>query len=178
MIEIKPPHKYDLKGKKSVFLTGSIEMGTAGDWQEKLVRSIANLGDDVVVLNPRRDDWDASWKQEIENEKFREQVEWELNGQEKADLIVVYLDPNTKSVITMLEIGLFARAGKMVICCPTGFWRKGNVDVVCAKYKIPQVNTLDELGEVIIERFTGDTSLLKRTVNIGNKLFLEHLQEE
>lgn len=33
MVQVfKAPEKYDLTGKKSVFLAGSIEMGAAEDW--------------------------------------------------------------------------------------------------------------------------------------------------
>lgn len=99
----------------------------------------------VLFLNPRRDDWDSSWEQSIEKEHFREQVEWELEAQEKADVIVMYFAPNTKSPITLLELGLFAKSQKMICCCPEGFWRKGNVDVVCDRYGVEVVDTLDKL---------------------------------
>jgi hypothetical protein len=32
----------------------------------------------ILVLNPRREDWDSSWIQSIDNPQFREQVEWEI----------------------------------------------------------------------------------------------------
>ena len=139
---IMAPNKLDFKGL-SVFLSGSIEMGSAINWQTYITDKLKNL--DVTVLNPRRDDWDSSWVQNINNAQFREQVEWELNALEKADLIVVYFDKDTKSPITLLELGLFAKSGKLVVCCPEGYWRKGNVDIVCNKYNISQVNTLEDL---------------------------------
>ncbi len=131
----------------SVFLAGSIEMGKAVDWQTKITEALKDL--DVVVLNPRRDDWDSSWEQKIENEQFREQVEWEINALEHADVIVMYFDPDTKSPISLLELGIHANSGKMVVYCPEGFWRKGNVDVVCAKYDIEQAATVEDLVEKI-----------------------------
>jgi hypothetical protein len=44
---------------------------------------------------------------------------------------------------------LFAASGKLLVCCPPGYWRKGNVDVVCARYSIPQLPTLAELCDAI-----------------------------
>lgn len=132
-----------------VFLAGSIEMGAAVNWQEQVTAALD--GKDLTILNPRRDDWDSSWVQSIENPQFREQVEWELNALDRADCIIMYFDPNTKSPISLLELGLYARSTKLIVCCPEGFWRKGNVDVVCNKYGIIQVATLDEL----IERLKG-----------------------
>ena len=95
--------------------------------------------------NPRRDDWDSSWRQQIGDGQFREQVDWELAAQEAADRILMYFSPGTKSPITLLELGLAARTGKLIVCCPDGFWRKGNVDVVCARYGVEQVADLDAL---------------------------------
>ena len=114
-----------------MFLAGSIEMGAAEDWQARLV---AALPDHVVALNPRRLDWDASWRQSIDEPKFREQVEWELDGLERADVVAMWFEPATKSPITLLELGVHARGGKLEIGCPAGFWRRGNIEVVSARY--------------------------------------------
>lgn len=129
--------------QKSLFLAGSIEMGRADPWQSRVEEAFAN--DDWVILNPRRDEWDLSWVQSIENPQFREQVEWELEAQERASLIIMYFAPDTQSPITLLELGLFARSGKLLVCCPKGFWRRGNIEVTCARYGIPFVESLDEL---------------------------------
>ncbi|MEJ7599917.1 MAG: nucleoside 2-deoxyribosyltransferase domain-containing protein [Kofleriaceae bacterium] len=135
---IKPPHPPALTARdRVVFLAGSIEMGAAEDWQARLT---AALGDrDLVVLNPRRDEWDASWRQSIEEPKFREQVEWELAGLERADVIAMWFAPETRAPITLLELGLHARDGKLVVGCPAGFWRRGNIEVVCARHGVPLV---------------------------------------
>jgi hypothetical protein len=61
-------------------------------------------------------------------------------------------DPNTKSPISLLELGLHASSEKMVVICPEGFWRKGNVDIVCEKHNIKQVKDIDELVEYIYEK--------------------------
>src|SRR3990167_297467 len=107
------------KGGRSIFLAGSIEMGVAENWQERFIRIYRN--EDVIVFNPRRLDWDASWVQDKNNPKFREQVEWELKAMELANRIFMYFDPKTKSPISLLELGLFARTGKMTVYCPKGF---------------------------------------------------------
>jgi hypothetical protein len=141
---ITPPHPIEIpQGHKSIFLAGSIEMGIAIDWQNQLIEAVKDC--QGVLLNPRRTDWDASWEQTIDNPAFKEQVNWELAGLEIADLIVYYFAPQTKSPITLLELGLYARLGKIVVCCPDGFWRKGNIDVVCERYGVKQVEKLEDL---------------------------------
>ena len=146
MIEIKAPHDYSAyASKKKIFLAGSIEMGAAEDWQKIIADRLKER--EIVILNPRRDAWDSSWEQSIDNPQFREQVEWELDALDAADKVLLYFVPSTKSPITLMELGIHAvkNPGKVVVCCPKGFWRKGNVDVVCARYGIKQVNTLQEL---------------------------------
>lgn len=143
MKEIQAPNEINIEhNKRYLFLAGSIEMGVAENWQQKVVTLLDNT--DWVLFNPRRDDWDSSWVQSINNPQFREQVEWELEALTLADQIICYFDPNTKSPVSLLELGLFAKSGKMIVVCPDGFWRKGNVDIVCHRYGIRQANTIEE----------------------------------
>jgi hypothetical protein len=141
-----PTRPYIHKDLVRIFLAGSIEEGTADDWQQTIIDSLVGVSP-VVILNPRRDNWDASIKQDINNPIFYEQVTWELDMLESADIIVVYFDPTTKSPISLLELGLFADdIDKFIICCcPDGFWRKGNVDIVCQRCGIPVFTNLETL---------------------------------
>lgn len=118
-------------------------MGIAENWQEKIVKAFKDK--DIIIYNPRRDDWDTSWVQSINNPQFKEQVDWELNALNVANQIIMYFDPNTKSPISLLELGLFASSDKMFVCCPDGFWRKGNVEIVCERYNIPLFNNIEDL---------------------------------
>lgn len=141
---LKPPMPLQFDERTpSVFLAGSIEMGAAEDWQTQLTNRLTDLN--IVILNPRRDAWDASWVQSLANPQFREQVEWELAGLERASLVAMYFAPATRAPITLLELGLCAPTGKVVVCCPEGFWRRGNVEVVCTRYGLPLVAGLAEL---------------------------------
>ena len=133
-VEYKPPAGVP-EGGRCVFLAGSIEMGTAEDWQSRLVQEFS-AEPSLALLNPRRDAWDPSWRQSADNPEFAEQVCWELDGLDRADVIALYLVPGSRSPISLLEFGLHARSGKLVVLCPDGFWRKGNVEVVCARYGV------------------------------------------
>jgi hypothetical protein len=146
---VRPPEAVPSEGI-AVFLAGSIEMGLAAPWQDALSENLQNT--DLILLNPRRLDWDSSWRQAANEPAFREQVLWELHGMERAQLIVMYLDPATKSPVSLLELGLHARSGKLIVCCPEGFWRKGNVDITCMHHGIPQVVDLAELEAEIRRR--------------------------
>jgi hypothetical protein len=148
MKHIKSPERYYNDSIFiNVFLGGSIEMGLAEPWQDRLVNEFKDA--DIRFLNPRRDDWDSSWVQEASNPQFAQQVNWELDALEFSDLIVFYFDPNTKSPITIMELGLYANSGKVIVCCPDGFWRKGNVEIVCQRHNVTLVNSFDELVNAV-----------------------------
>lgn len=128
---------------KTIFLAGSIEMGNAEEWQNYIIEKLSQK-DNLIIYNPRRNDWDSSWEQKETNLEFNHQVNWELNKLMVSNIIFMYFSPNTKSPISLLELGLFASTGKMIVVCPDGFWRKGNVQIVCNRYNIPIFNTFEE----------------------------------
>jgi hypothetical protein len=138
----KPPVWPEIK-TPSVFLAGSIEMGKAINWQLAVSVALSDLP--ITILNPRRDDWDSGWVQDITNAQFKQQVDWEMDHLNNADVIALFLEPGTMSPISLLELGMHAASGKVVVCCPDGFWRRGNVQIVCHRYGIKLVETKEEL---------------------------------
>lgn len=146
MKQIKPTDEDQSVHGISVFLAGSIEMGKAEDWQSKVVQHFNqnewNLK--LTFFNPRRDEWDSSWEQKQSVTQFNHQVNWEMNQLDKANIIFMNFVPETQSPISLLELGAYGSSGKMIVCCPPGFWRKGNVDIFCTRYRIPLYKTLEE----------------------------------
>lgn len=147
----KPPMDlpFPTKGRYSIFLAGSIELGKAKMWQAEIETRLKDVP--VDIFNPRRDNWDWSTEQSANNPIFREQVLWELNALEEADYILMVFDPNTKSPISLMELGLFAHSKRMIVVCPEGFWRKGNVDIVCQKFNILQFDNANDAVQHIVE---------------------------
>lgn len=144
---IKPPTLItteSIAGTASLALFGSIEQGKASEWQK--TSEIFFEKHDVTIYNPRRDNWNFSWKQSIDNPQFVEQVEWELKVLENVNVKLFYFDPTTQAPITLLELGLSFLVGSLdtIVCCPEGYWRKGNVDIVCRRYGIHTEPTLDD----------------------------------
>lgn len=145
----RAPEEIPLQSEfKTIFLAGSIEMDKAIDWQKHCEEL---LQDQFVIFNPRRKEWDSSWSQTIENENFKQQVDWELNALEKADIVIMYFAENTMSPISLLEFGLYAQSNKMKVVVEENFWRKGNVDIVCERYAVEQFKTLDELIQNLLD---------------------------
>jgi hypothetical protein len=88
----------------SMFLARSIEMGAAVQWQKQLTSLLLLLP--IIVNNPQRGKWDTTTTQEAKNTAFCAQVEWELTALKKSDVICFFFDINTKSPVSLLELGL------------------------------------------------------------------------
>ena len=127
----------------SIFLGGTIDMGNSIDWQQDTINRISSFRPLIYnIFNPRRKDWDSSWEQSFENPQFYQQVMWEMNALEQSDIILIYFKAGSQSPISLLELGLYARSGKISVVCEDGFWRKGNVDIVCNIHNIPMYENI------------------------------------
>jgi hypothetical protein len=148
---VQSPNSIDVASPAMrLFLAGSIDLGMAEDWQAWIADRLRDL--DVVVFNPRRAMWTPTTPAESDESEIRRQINWELDAIERSDLVAFYFAPGTKSPISLLELGLIARQKQAIVCCPTGFWRKTNVDMVCERFGIEQVDSLEELVNEVKER--------------------------
>lgn len=150
------------EGRCSIFLAGSIEMGKAEEWQDRAIKELSSMP--VAVFNPRRKDWDSSWEQRIDNPQFFEQVSWELSQLERCDIAFFYFQPGTMSPVTLMELGYVLGRDdyrEVIVVCPEGFWRKGNVDIISTRIEngrihgngytiVRQCASLDEGFETLV----------------------------
>jgi hypothetical protein len=148
MTVYKAPELIKNRDKIKIFLAGSIEEGKAENWQDRFCKFLNH--ENIDVYNPRRDSWDNTWEQSYSNPEFYQQVNWELSGIEKADMVIFYFDPSTKSPITLLELGLCVGMTlstikkDIIVICPDGYFRKGNVEIFCDRYSIELYNNIEE----------------------------------
>lgn len=128
---------------KTVFLAGTIDNGDSFNWQEGIINRCQDL--DIVFYNPRRKEWMSSTREEIEY-----QIKWEQEHLDNADLIIMCLLDNSKSPISLLELGLYAQSGRIVVFCNPEFYRYDNVRLTCEKYNIPLYKVdLDNMKKII-----------------------------
>lgn len=139
------PHEEQLEltekpGRTTVFLAGTIDMGSSIDWQAQADSLFSAAGSGRYMLfNPRQEHWDASRPGEMDY-----QVNWELEHLEEADHIIMNFLPDSRSPITLLELGLHARSGKLLVICPEEFYRYDNVRITCGKYGVKMFSSLEE----------------------------------
>ena len=150
---IRAPSEEAITGTKSIFLAGTTTAVGNIDWRESLAALLAEYP--ITLFNPNRPDWDSTWREDITFGPYREQVFWELDKQEKADLVVVYFHPATVAPISLLEFGLSARIpGKVIAVAPQGYSKRANVQLVCQKYGIEFLDTIEKLHEAIIKKLS------------------------
>lgn len=136
-------------GTPSIFLGGSIDGGAAHNWQKDFIEYFKDY--DVILLNPRRDDWDSSWKTDpIIGTPFYEQVTWELVGQENSTFNIYNFQEGSKSPITLMECGIFH--DKSLVRCPIQYEKYGNVKIVCKRYGVPIYKIFDAFLDAVKEK--------------------------
>lgn len=140
------PNSYEIT-KKTVFLAGSIEEGAAVDWQSEVAAKFIKAG--IDVLNPRRKDF-KKVEQSMENADMTQQIIWELKGLDCCTDILMNFCKDTKAPITLLELGLYADSGRLIVVCPDDFYRQANVQIVCTKHNIPFFTTINKAVNYII----------------------------
>ncbi|KAK5996570.1 hypothetical protein PT974_01907 [Cladobotryum mycophilum] len=144
----------EIKSKKSIFLAGTTTQTGEPDWREKLTEALSKY--DITIFNPKRDDWDSSWKEDFSDSRWAEQVEWELEMQDKADIVVVFFHGISPAPISLLELGLCVRSGKAIVCALDSYSKRGNVEAVCRRYAAKFVSSMQELRDAVIRRLEQD----------------------
>jgi hypothetical protein len=145
---------------QAVFLAGS----TKGTWRQDIKAALSRYA--VTILDPYREDWEVVFKHEERRyPPFRHQVDWELDMQERASVVVVYFHPDTQAPVSLLELGLSVGRRKTVVVCPAGYWKRGNVQVVCDRYGVEIIESdsqawEDEVMETLLTK-------LKETLGLG-----------
>lgn len=127
---------------KSVFLAGTIDNGDSLNWQNKTIIELMNLGiNDIEIYNPRREHWNPN----PSKEEMECQIKWEQEYLDKADFIAMVLLDDSKSPISLLELGLYAKSNKLIVFCTPDFYRWDNVRLTCEKYNIQLVESTHPL---------------------------------
>jgi hypothetical protein len=134
-----------------VFLGGTIDNGESINWQDELIGELSSCDTvhPIVVFNPRRSEWPSS----DDHSEIDKQINWELSHLEDASLIIMNILGNSKSPISLMEIGLFAKDHKLIIFCEPNFYRFDNVRVVCERYNVPlyQTNEISVIKNKILK---------------------------
>ncbi|MBW8880274.1 MAG: nucleoside 2-deoxyribosyltransferase domain-containing protein [Asticcacaulis sp.] len=138
----------------SIFTGGTIDMGESDNWQDVFIAAVRDRFS--LIYNPRRGEWDASWTQSIDSPDFNVQVNWELQAIERADVVFLYFAETSKSPITLMELGIASqlKPSATIVACPKGFYRRGNIEIVCNRYGLVLLDDLQAGIDYVRDRFS------------------------
>ncbi|CAM1505835.1 Fc.00g114720.m01.CDS01 [Cosmosporella sp. VM-42] len=144
---ITAPDRLPVTGEITIFLAGTTTDTGDGDWREFLMDALSDFP--ITFFDPKRNDWDSTWKEDLSDERWAEQVQWEMDMQAKADVVVFFFHSATLAPVSMLELGLCAE--RAVVCALDGYSKRGNVQAVCERFQSPFVSTLAELQAKMLD---------------------------
>ncbi|OAA51557.1 hypothetical protein NOR_00150 [Metarhizium rileyi] len=157
---IQAPDRPNDMTKPLVFLAGTTTPTPEGDWRQNLIDRLSHCA--ATFLNPCNRNWDSTWTEDSSDARWVEQIKWELDLLEGADVVVVMFHESTLAPISMLELGIHIRSGKVIVCAMPGYAKRGNVEAVCARYAGEFVTSEEELARVLEKRLR-DESVLGRS---------------
>ncbi|RGP71301.1 hypothetical protein FSPOR_3422 [Fusarium sporotrichioides] len=132
----------------SVFLAGITTSTGDTDWRQAFTDALINYP--ITILNPNRPDWDSTWREDFSDKRWVEQVSWELDMQEAANIIVFMFHEATEAPISLMELGLAVRTKPVIVCAHPDYKKRGNVDAVCRRFGVKLLSTLEELVDCLI----------------------------
>jgi hypothetical protein len=156
---VAPKQRYGNTDNIRVFLGGTIDMGASRDWQKELQIYAYDRFEpehqNITFYNPRRPE-PFDGLQSIENDKFTGQVHWEFDHIDECQVMIIYLVGGSLSPISLLEFGYylgklsadkkFWEEQRLLIACEPGFWRKGNIEVLCDRFAIPLADDIEQIA--------------------------------
>jgi len=131
-----------------VFLAGSMNT----EWRQKLMNDWSSLTRNnnvgsVVFVDPTRRDWDSNWTTKYNDAQFYQQTKWELSTMRQCDWVIVYLNKDSKSPVSMVETVL--NMDRVLLVRDDEFWQAGYIDILCEEFGIPQFDSLDKVLEYL-----------------------------
>lgn len=111
------------------FLAGSMDLQKEISWRDKIMKKISG---NVHFLDPTNKNHDS-----LSDKEMEEHITWELASMEFADKIILHFLPNAKSPISLVELGLYVKSGKLIVMCSDDFYKSRYVNVLCKKYNAP-----------------------------------------
>lgn len=126
----------------------------------------------IAIIDPTQPKWDATWVTtdyyHPDDTRFRVQVDWELQRQTAANLVVFYFVEGQQAPISLMELGLaLGRQSQsqgnsssisktVLVGCEKEYKHRGNVQAVCARFGVPLKENLDALVDAVVTAATAE----------------------
>ncbi|KAF7945938.1 uncharacterized protein EAE97_004976 [Botrytis byssoidea] len=114
----------------------------------------------VTIIDPFNPAWDSTWREDPSDDRFVTQVNFELEGLELADIVVVGLigaDVRAGKIgaggTALVELGtaLKKKGQKVIVCVEKGFWKEGYVKVLCERFGVQCLDSWSMVETIVGE---------------------------
>lgn len=129
------------KNSTYCFLAGSIDFDSSHSWREKVKKELKGT---IRFFDPTRIEHN-----DFTDAQMKEHIEWELDALKLSDRILLNLLPESKSPISLVELGLYVQSDKLIVVCPKSFYKRRYIETICNKYDTVLFDNLDEAIEYI-----------------------------
>ena len=134
-------------GYKKIFLAGSIEMGKAEDWQQKVITAVSDF--EKVIYNPRRENFPIN-----DPNASEQQIVWEFNHLRDSDIIIFWFSKGSLNPIVLYELGKWGNSTNkpIFVGCDQEYERKLDVEIQTklARGNIKIYSDLKEMCDEIV----------------------------
>lgn len=140
------PDFHQMNADPSLFMAGGIS--NCPDWQSEMVEMIksTNCEEEVVLINPRRADFNVD-----DDEMTEAQIKWEHLYLEDADAVSFWFPRHTVCPITLYELGISAAKGrKIYVGCDPEYTRLMDV-IIQLRLERPDVVVHTSIQNMINE---------------------------
>ncbi|KAF7947772.1 hypothetical protein EAE96_008851 [Botrytis aclada] len=112
----------------------------------------------ATIIDPYNPAWDSTWREDPSDKRFVTQVNFELEGLEIADIVVVGFvgsDVHAGKIgaggTALVELGtaLKRKGQKVIVCVEKGFWKEGYVKVLCERFGVQCLDSLSMVETVV-----------------------------
>jgi len=129
---------------RSIFLAGSMDHRQEHSWRDEIIGEFGSHH----IFDPTHAQHD-----DLSNAELKHHIMWELEAMQQSDFILLNFLKDSKSPISLVELGLYAQSGKLIVVCPQEFYKHNYVHILCEKYSTPIFNTLKEAKTLLKNSF-------------------------
>lgn len=148
MKTVTPPENLNELDRDSIilFLAG----GYGVPWREELKNHLSDL-EDLIILDPSVDDWESLGEENIDNDKWVAQVDWEQLGLTIADIRVFHFNAPSECPISLLELGLFKTGGdkSVIVHTDDDYKRASYIKYVTRRFGLYEADTTKSMSELV-----------------------------
>ncbi len=123
--------------KPSIFLAGSMAIGDRMNWRTRAINTFEKRYHLFDPTNVHHAD--------LNDSEMSKHIKWEWEALKHSDAILFNFNAESKSPISLLELGMYIRSEKIVVVCPKEFYQSHYIETLCSEEQVPLFQSIEEV---------------------------------